>query len=207
MTLIDSLNWRYSTKKFDITKKITTNEFKFLRESIRLAASSYGLQPYKVLVVENKELKEKLRPASFQQPQITDASHIFIFCNSTDVSPDYIDNYVGLISEVRSVGTEHLQGYSNFMKSTIGQLNPDQMSNWTAKQAYIAMGNLLLACAELKIDACPIEGFEKDKYNTILDLSSQGLEAAVVVAVGHRSEEDESQSAKKVRLAASDLFI
>jgi len=207
MTLIDDLNWRYATKKFDPAKKLTSDELDFLKEAIRLTATSYGLQPFKVIIVEDDSLKAKLKPSSYGQNQITDASHLFVFCNLTKINTDLIDYYVKLSAETRNLDVESLSGYGNFMKSTIGELKPEALSNWTAKQAYIAMSNLLTACAELRIDSCPIEGFLKDEYNAILELNELGLEAAVAVSVGYRAEDDKAQFATKVRLSQTDLFI
>ncbi|WP_010178596.1 NAD(P)H-dependent oxidoreductase [Aquimarina agarilytica] len=206
MNLLENLKWRYATKKFDSSKKVNESDLKKLKEAIQLSASSFGLQLYKVLIIESDQIKEKLKPASWEQTQITEASHIFIFCNYTKVIDKNIDDYINLKSKSLNIGTKDLEGYSDFMKNSIGALSEDMQKVWTAKQTYIAMGNLLTACAELKIDACPMEGFDIEKYNDILALDSKDLSAAVITAVGYRSGEDATANAPKIRKSIDDLF-
>ena len=165
---IENQNWRYATKKFDTTKKVSETDFAILKEAIRLSSSSYGLQPYKVLIIENPELREKLKPASWNQSQITDASHLIVFANDTNIGNQEIDAFIQNMSETRSVPLESIKGYGDFMKSKINELSVEEKSNWTAKQAYLALGNLLNAAAELKIDVTPMEGFDPIIYNEIL---------------------------------------
>lgn len=206
MELIDSLNWRYATKKFDPAKKVSSEDLAIIKEAVRLSASSYGLQLYKVLVIDDPEIREKLKPASWGQTQITDASHLFVFCNYTDVSDQHIDEYLNLKADVQGLEREGLVDYGNMMKGAISGMPETIKSQWTARQTYIALGNLLAACSELRIDACPMEGFEPAKYNEILGLNDQGLNAAVIATVGYRSGEDKTQHLKKVRKPAESLF-
>lgn len=206
MNLIENLNWRYATKKFDSSKKVSQTDLALLKESIRLSASSYGLQLYKVLIIETEVIKEKLQPASYGQAQITDASHIFVFCNYASVNNNHVDEYLQLKAEIQNLNVADLQGVGDFIKGALSYKSEEEMSNWTAKQTYIALGNLLVAAAELKIDACPMEGFEPQKYNEILGLTDKGLNASLVVAVGYRSEEDKTQLATKVRKSKEILF-
>ena len=159
---IENQNWRYATKKFNTDKKVSAADLDILKEAIRLATSSYGLQPYKVLFIENPSVREQLQPASWGQSQIVDASHLIIFANFTKVDDMHIDEYIQNISETRSIPTENLQGYGDFMKSKITSLPADLQSVWTAKQTYLALGNLINAAAELKIDVTPMEGFEPE---------------------------------------------
>ena len=204
---IENQNWRYATKKFDTTKKVSETDFAILKEAIRLSSSSYGLQPYKVLIIENQELREKLKPASWNQSQITDASHLIVFANDTNIGNQEIDAFIQNMSETRSVPLESIKGYGDFMKSKINELSVEEKSNWTAKQAYLALGNLINAAAELKIDVTPMEGFDPIFYNEILDLNSQNLNAVLVAAVGYRHEEDATQNYLKVRKSNQELFI
>ena len=206
MELIESLNWRYATKKFDATKKIKPEDLETIKEAVRLSASSYGLQLYKVLVIDDPEIREKLKPASWGQTQITDASHLFVFCNYTDVKDENIDEYLDLKSDTQGLDREGLVDYGNMMKGAVSGMSEAIISQWTARQTYIALGNLLAACSMLRIDACPMEGFEPAKYNEILGLNEQGLNAAVIATVGYRSEEDRTQHLKKVRKPADSLF-
>jgi len=205
-TVIEHRTWRYATKKFDATKKVSDEDLKTLIEATRLSASSYGLQPYHILVISNQETKEQLKPASWNQSQITDASHIIVFANATDFGEELVDDYVANVSQTRNIPEEGLRGYADFMKSKLIDLPLETKDSWTAKQAYIAFGNLMQAAAELKIDTCPMEGFESEKYNEILGLEDKNLNAAVVLAVGYRSEEDETQHYAKVRKSTEELF-
>ncbi|KAF2332622.1 NAD(P)H-dependent oxidoreductase [Flavobacterium daemonense] len=206
-TLLDNLNWRYATKKFDATKKITIEDLNTLKEAVRLAASSYGLQPYKVIIVENPEIREKLKAAAYGQTQITDASQLFIFANDLNAGPESVDAYIKNISETRGVPTDALAGFSDMMKGTLANLSQDAKNIWTAKQTYIALGTLLAAAAELKIDATPMEGFNPAQFNEILGFDKLGLNASVIATVGYRHDEDDAQHYKKVRKSHEELFI
>ena len=204
---IENQNWRYATKRFDSNKKITETDIDILKKAIQLSTSSYGLQPYRVLIVENKEIREQLKPFSWNQAQIVDASHLFVFANIVDFDDAHIDNYVNNVATTRKIKSEELKGYSDFMKSKITKLPLDIKSNWTAKQTYLALGNLLNAAAELKIDVTPMEGFETDKYNEILGLEKLGLNASLVAPIGYRHEEDATQHFPKVRKSLDELFV
>jgi nitroreductase len=206
-TLLDNLNWRYATKKYDAAKKISTADLNTLKEAVRLSASSYGLQPYKVVIVENPELREQLKGAAYGQTQITDASHLFIFANDLNLDAKSVEAYINNISETRGVPAEALGGFSDMMNGVIGSLSNDAKNNWTAKQTYIALGNLLSAAAELRIDATPMEGFNPTAFNEILGFDKLGLNASVIATIGYRHEEDEAQHYKKVRKSQEDLFI
>ena len=205
-TYIKQLNWRYATKKFDATKKISTQDLNTLKEAIKLSASSYGLQPYKVLIIEDEKTRESLKVASWNQPQITEASHMFVLANIIDADDTLVDDYIMNVSETRGVTKENLESYSNMMKSNVIALPNEAKNIWTAKQAYIALGNLLSAAAILEIDACPMEGFDSPAYNSILGLDQQNLNAAVVVTLGYRAEDDDTQHYKKVRKPENTLF-
>ena len=170
---IKDAQWRYATKKFDATKKVSAEDLATIKEAIRLSASSYGLQPYKVFIIENPELRAQLQPASWGQSQIVDASQVIVFANMTQFGDADIDAYIQNLSQTRNIPVEAVQGYADFMKSKITPLAADVKSNWTAKQTYLALGNLMNVAAELKIDVTPMEGFEADKYNEILGLTEK----------------------------------
>ena len=206
MPLIEKLNWRYATKKFDASKEISDEDFATLKEAVRLSVSSYGLQLYKVLIIEDEEMRKKLQPASWGQSQIVDASKLFVFCNYDSVRPDHVQDYINRKAKSVDLDPSALQGYADFMNANLGERSTEELQVWTAKQVYLALGNLLDAAAELKIDACPMEGFEADQYDEILGLKAKGLKAAVIATVGYRSEEDDTQHAPKVRKAEADLF-
>jgi nitroreductase len=203
---IESLKWRYATKKFDSNRTISEKDLELLLEATRLSASSFGLQPYHVLIVRDQEVRSQLKSVSWGQSQITDASHLMVFANKKSFGAELIDNYLKEVSETREIPMEGLQGYGDFMKSKLVPLPDAQKESWTAKQTYLAVGNLLSAAGALEIDTCPIEGFEPERYDALLGLSEKGLTAAVVVALGYRSEEDETQHFKKVRQSKEALF-
>jgi len=153
---IKDANWRYATKKFDATKKVSDEDFNTLKEAIRLSASSYGLQPYKVFIIENPELRAKIQPVAWGQSQIVDASHLIVFANITNFGDAEIDASLALTAETRGLSSDALKGYGDFMKSKISTLPEETRNVWTAKQTYLALGNLLNAAAELRIDVTPM---------------------------------------------------
>jgi nitroreductase len=204
---IENAKWRYATKKFDTTKKVSEKDLNTLKEAITLSASSYGLQPYKVIIVENPELRAKLQPASWGQTQIVDASHLIVFANIINIGEPEIDAYFKNLIDTRGIPAEAVQGYSDYMKSNVLPLSDEVKNIWTAKQTYLALGNLLNAAAELKIDVTPMEGFVPAQYNEILGLDKLNLNASLVAAVGYRHEEDATQHYKKVRKSNEDLYI
>ena len=203
---IENQNWRYATKKFDATKKVSAEDLETLKKAIQLSSSSYGLQLYKVFIIENPAIRAQLHPVSWGQSQIVEASHLFVFANVVDVQENHIDNYVQNIANTRGLALEDLKGYSDFMKSKIVSLPVEQKAVWTSKQTYLALGNLLNAAAELKIDVTPMEGFEPEQYNEILGLDKLGLNAALVATIGYRHEEDATQHYAKVRKSIEELF-
>lgn len=206
-TFLDNQNWRYATKKFDATKKISTEDLNTLKEAIRLSSSSYGLQPYKIFIVENPEVRAELLAAAYGQKQVVDASHLIVFANELNFGEEGILKFSKNISETRGISLDSIQGYVDYMKSSITGLPEETRNIWTSKQTYLALGNLLNAAAELKIDVTPMEGFMPSKVNEILGLEKLGLNASLMATVGYRSEEDDTQHYKKVRKSNEELFI
>lgn len=205
MSLIDALNWRYATKKYDTTKSISDEDYQTIMEAIRLTPTSYGLQLFKVLDIEDAEIKEKLVPASWGQTQATTASKYMVFCVPEKLTGELIDDIVKSKAESLGKSVEDYKGYVEFIKGKkLGQPDGDNR-NWLSKQAYIALGIAMTAAADLRIDASPMEGFEADQYSEILGLKEKGLAPVVVLALGYRSEEDQTQFAPKTRRAMSDL--
>lgn len=206
MNVIDQYKWRYATKKFDTKKKISNSNIELIKESISLAPTSYGLQLFKVIIVEKKEIKDDLKKASFNQSQISDASHIFIFCNSTKIVENDIDTYIKNKAAIQNKTISEISGYGDFLKDTLLKKEHNKISTWTANQVYIALSHLMTFCPSLGIDSCPIEGFEASKYNKILKLNNRNLNSTVVAAVGYRSNKDSSQYEKKIRKSNDELF-
>ena len=206
-TFLDHQNWRYATKKFDATKKISSEDLNTLKEAIRLSSSSYGLQPYKVIIVENPELRAKIQPVAWGQSQIVDASHLIVFANRTTINDTEIDAFFEKMSKTREIPLEAMSGYQGFMKGKIKELSEEAQNIWNSKQTYLALGNLLNAAAELKIDVTPMEGFTAVDVNEILGLNVLGLNASLIATVGYRHTEDATQHLKKVRKSNEELFI
>jgi len=206
MELINKLQWRYATKKFDKTRKVSPDNLEKIKKAIQLSVSSYGLQFYKILVIENQELREELKPVSWNQNQITDSSHLFVFCNYSEVKTEDINAFIHLTAKTRKISYDNLQGYGDFISTKLNEKTKAQQTNWLERQPYIALANLLMACAELEIDACPMEGFEAERYNEILGLNEKGLNACVIATIGYRDKTDKTQFLPKVRKPIELLF-
>jgi len=202
-----NLKWRYATKQFDATKKISEADIASLKEAIQLSASSYGLQPYKVLIISDPKIKEQLKVAANGQQQLVDSSHVVVFANVSDLSEKHVASYIENISRTRGMEIEQLEGFSNLMNSVVGGLSEDAREIWAAKQTYIALGNLLSAAADLKIDSCPMEGFDADKVSEVLNLKELNLTPSVIAPLGYRSTQDPTQHYQKVRKPEEELFI
>ncbi|WP_298480827.1 NAD(P)H-dependent oxidoreductase [uncultured Maribacter sp.] len=203
---INNLQWRYATKKFDSSKKLTEEQLNFILDAVQLSASSYGLQPYHVFVISDREIREKLKAASWGQVQITESSHLIVFANQTTFKDNLIDDYLTNVISTRNLPENSLQEYGDFMKSKLTPLTDEIKNIWTSKQTYLALGNLLSAAASIQVDACPMEGFDAEEYNNILGLSDKNLNASVIATIGFRSENDETQHYKKVRKSKDNLF-
>ncbi|MEK6899128.1 MAG: NAD(P)H-dependent oxidoreductase [Nanoarchaeota archaeon] len=204
--IIDSLHWRYATKKFS-DRKISHEDLQLLKEATRLTASSYGLQPFKVIHVKNEELRKKVSQVAWNQPQITEASDLFIFAAKTNLSSKDIEEYINLIASTRNIEKENLDGFKNMMLGFEQGMSTESKTIWSQKQAYIALGNLLTTSALTKIDACPMEGFDPQQVTQVLNLDKEHLLATVICTLGYRSNEDSSASYKKVRVPEKEFFI
>ncbi len=204
--LLAALHWRYATKKFDASRPLSAGEWAPLEAALVLAPSSYGLQPYKFVVVTDPALRAQLQPASYGQSQITDCSHVVVFAARLDVTDQDVEHYMARITEVRGVERAHLDGYANVIKGDLVNGPRHAVAReWCARQAYIALGQLMTVAALASIDVCPMEGFSPDKYNEILGLPAQGFSAVVVATVGHRAPDDGAASLPKVRFPAGEL--
>ncbi len=204
--LIDALQWRYATKKFDANKKVANEDIETLMQAMQLSASSYGLQPYSIFIISDPEVKKNLLAAAWGQQQVVDASHLIVIANRTHVDANLVHSYMDSISEIRKTDRASLERMATFMKGKLVELSDEAQNQWTAKQTYIALGNLLVAAASLKIDACPMEGFDAGQFNEILGLTDKNLNASVIVPIGYRSEEDDTQHYAKVRRPMNELF-
>jgi nitroreductase len=198
--VLAALHWRYATKKFDSNRKLSAEEWDKLEQALILAPSSYGLQPYRFIVVTDPELRVRLREKAYGQPQITDSSHLVVFAARTDITAADVENYMQRISDVRGVEVAHLD---RLAKTIAGDLvtgpRHAMIKEWSARQAYIALGVLVTVAAITSIDVCPMEGFSPQGFNEVLDLEAQGLSAVVIATVGHRAADDGAASVPKVR--------
>jgi nitroreductase len=205
--LLEGLRWRYATKKFDAARKIAPELWKSLEEALHLAPSSYGLQPWKFLVVTDPAVRAKLRPVSWNQPQITDASHLVVFCVRKDLSARDVERYIESIAQTRGVPAESLGAFKKMMLGSVdGAAKGSYLNEWNTRQVYIALGFFLTSCAVLGVDACPMEGFLADEYDKILGLPAQGYHAVVLATAGYRADDDAAASLKKVRFPSSEVI-
>jgi nitroreductase len=202
--MIEQLNWRYAAKKYDATKKISAADLQTLQEAVRLAPTAYGLQPFKVVIVENPAIRAQLKEQAHGQTQVTDASHLFVFMAQNSMENDHVDEYVQRMADTRNMEVANLQGFGDYVKGAVGQMTTEQQAIWHARQAYIGLGVLLTAAASLHIDATPMEGFNPDGFDEVLKID--GYHTVVIAALGYRSEEDAMQHAAKVRKSTTQLF-
>jgi len=204
--LIEQLNWRYATKAFDPGEKLSDQQVDLLKESLRLTASSFGLQPWKFLFVTDQETRDKMPPVSWGQRQPADCSHLIVMCAPRSFGEADIDRFLDSIVEQRAVGLDSLSEYSQVMKGFLASMDEDAINAWVRNQIYLALGSLLVVCATEGIDACPMEGFDADAYDRILGLEEQGLRAVVLCPVGFRSADDKYAEFAKVRYAESEVI-
>lgn len=205
--LLGNLSWRYAVKKFDTTHKIPAREWAALERALTLSPSSYGLQPWRFLVVADPKVRQALLAASWNQAQITDASHLVVFTRRATLARADVDKLIDRIAVVRDVPAPSLDGYRSMMLGSIENPAPGaDLSAWNARQVYIALGFFLSAAAMLGIDACPMEGFDAPQYDRILGLGPTGYSATVVAAAGYRAADDPNSTLRKVRFADADLI-
>jgi len=205
-TVLEALQWRYATKKFDPAKKIPADTWTALEQALVLAPSSYGLQPWKFVVVDNPALRQKLSAASWGQTQPVDCSHYVVFAHRKNLSAADIDRYIDRIVEVRGGAKETLKGYRDIMvgnteKARVG----GTLDVWMGHQVYIALGQFMAAAALLGVDTCPMEGLEPPKYDEILGLAALGYSTLCACAAGYRSADDKYARAPKVRFAHHEV--
>jgi nitroreductase len=205
--LTRALEWRYATKVFDPSRTIAPEAWAALERALILSPSSFGLQPYKFLVITDAATRAKLVPHAWGQKQVTDCSHFVVFAGRTTMDAGHIDRFIQHVSTVRSIPPESLKSYRDMMVgSLVGGSNSDRIPEWAARQVYIAIGNLMTCAALLKVDACPIEGFVPEKFDEILNLKGTGFASVVCCALGYRAAGDKYASLAKVRLPESELI-
>ncbi len=205
MEILDQLNWRYACKKFDTEKKLSPEQVDTLVKAFNLTATSYGLQPMKLQVITNTDLREKLFANSFNQAQVKDASHLFVITAKTNMNQSDIDAYFDLIDDLRATPKELIAPYRAHLTNWVASESESNMDIWARKQTYIALGNLLNVCAVIGVDSCPMEGFDANAYDEILNLKETDYTTSLVLPVGFRHEEDFMSQLKKVRMEESKI--
>lgn len=201
--MIEKLNWRYATKKFDPNKKISEEDLNEMLDAARLAPSSFGFEPWKFIVIKDKELREKLRGAGMNQSQITDASAFVVLAAKKDFSEVDIEAFIERVAKTKGQEVSDLQKYKEMMLGFRKGVDANFMSCWTKQQTYIALGFLLFSATMKKIDACPMEGFDPGKFDEILGLTD--YTSCVLCTLGYRAEDDKAANAKKVRYDREDV--
>jgi nitroreductase len=207
MKLIDALNWRYAAKRMN-GEKVPQEKIDNILEAISLSASSMGLQPYTIIAVENEEVKRKLQPAAYNQPQIVESSHLLVFAAWEDVTKEHVDDYIADIVKTRNVSAESLDAFKASLMNIVESRSQQQKYEWAARQAYIAFGTAITAAAVDEVDATPMEGFQPEAVDEILGLKEKGLRSVTILALGFRDiENDFLVNAKKVRREREKLIV
>lgn len=205
--LVAALNWRYATKQFDPSRKIPAGEWKALEEALRLAPSSFGIQPWKFVVVETPALRAKLREASWGQSQVTEASRLVVLAVKQAVDAAHLDRYFADTAKTRGVAVESLAGFRKVVDAfVVNVTKAGKLEAWSAKQIYIAAGQFMAAAAVMGIDTCPLEGIDPSKYDDLLGLAGTGYTTQLALVAGYRSAEDKYANTPKVRFPAGEVI-
>eukprot|EP01090_Pellita_catalonica_P016947 TRINITY_DN5011_c0_g1_i1.p2 TRINITY_DN5011_c0_g1~~TRINITY_DN5011_c0_g1_i1.p2 ORF type:complete len:211 (+),score=47.98 TRINITY_DN5011_c0_g1_i1:104-736(+) len=207
MNSIENLQWRYAVKKFDEHKFLSEEQINILKEAFNLTATSYGLQPVKMVVVKNKDLQLQLVAHSWNQHQVAQASHLLVLCTPKELTTKDVESYFKLVKDIRNTPDEILNPFKEFLTNDIENKSPEVLFHWMKNQAYIALGNLMTVAANEKIDSCPMEGFVPEKYDEILELDKYNLQSVLVLPVGFRAEDDYMKDLKKVRRKTENVVI
>jgi nitroreductase/dihydropteridine reductase len=205
--IIESLSWRYATKKFDTNKKLSENKVKTLKEAFNLTATSFGLQTISMLVISNEDLKKSLIEHAYNQKQVYEASHLLVICIQNDIKDKDVNDFFDNIKVIRNTPETILESYRNYLLQSMRDKSVEERQQWSMNQAYIALGNLMTVCAVEGIDSCPMEGFNPEKYDEILNLKDKGLKSLLLLPVGYRAEDDMFATFKKVRKDINKTII
>jgi len=207
MSTLNNLKWRYATKRMN-GQKVPAEKLENILEAIQLAPTSLGLQPFSVIVVEDPEVRAKIAPAIYNQPQITEGSHVLVFAAWKEYSNEKVEEYLNHIASLRGMPVAALDGMKNMITGSISGKTPEQLLNWNMRQAYIALGFGLVAAAVEEVDATPMEGFDPDALDLALGLAEKGLHSTVILTLGYRdAANDYLNGAAKVRRDKEELFI
>jgi nitroreductase len=207
LDIIKKLEWRYAVKKFNPDKLLTEEKLDKLKLAFNLTATSYGLQPIKLLVVDNKQLQKKLVKFSFDQNQVAEASHVFVICIEKQIDKKFIHDYFARVQQIRNTSDEILDPFKGALVESFSKKEREEVKGWATNQAYLALGTLLTVCALEDIDACPMEGFQPKFYDELLGLDKLKLTSVLVLPVGYRAMDDMFATLKKVRRDLEDSII
>ena len=207
MKSIENLEWRYAVKKFDDQKILEEQKINILKQAFNLTATSYGLQPIKLLIIKNKSIQGKLVDHSYNQQQIVQASHLLVICIDTNLKESDVEKYFERVKEIRKTPDEIISSFREYLKTVITEKTSQDLILWAKNQAYLALGNLLTVCANEKIDSCPMEGFIPKKYDEILGLKEKNLTSVLAVPIGYRAEDDMKTHQMKVRKKIEEIVI
>ena len=207
MQVLDSLRWRYAVKKFDDGKIVPEEKIDTIKEAFKLTASSYGLQPFKLVVIKNKEIQNQLVEHSWNQKQVSQASHVLVITVPKSYSTEEVSSYFNRVKNIRNTPDEIINPFQEFLTNTVASKSQEELLSWNKNQAYLAMGNLLTVCALEEIDSCPMEGFIPEKYDEVLGLEGQNLTSVLVLPIGYRAEDDYMKSQKKVRKNLEEVIF
>ncbi|MCI2227658.1 NAD(P)H-dependent oxidoreductase [Polaribacter sp. MSW13] len=207
MDTIKSLEWRYAVKQFDSNKSLTKSQVNILKNAFNLTATSYGLQPIKLVVIKNKNIQKELVPHSWNQNQVVDASHLLVICIPKTYKTTEVENYFKTVQKIRKTPDAIINPFKEFLTDEIAKKTQEELFLWNKNQAYIALGNLLTVCAVEKIDSCPMEGFNPEKYDEILNLKDHNLTAVLLLPVGFRAKDCYMKDLAKVRKNTSETII
>ncbi len=205
--IIEHMEWRYAVKKFDPTKPLSEEKVQKLKEAFDLTATSYGLQPIKMVVVQDKELRKKLVLHTYGQLQVEHASHVLVICIENVVDAEFIIDYFARVKHVRGTSDQILDPYKKALVKSFSSMKQDEIKQWAINQAYLALGNLMTVCAFERIDSCPMEGFDPAGYDSLLGLDKKGLTSVLVMPVGYRADNDMFSEFKKVRRGLKESII
>ena len=207
MNIIDRLKWRYATKKFDASRVLSEDQIDVIKQAFNLTATSFGLQTLRLIVLKNKVIREELVAHAYYQKQVVDASHLLVICIQNNITNTDVDTHFKNVQTIRGTPETILEPFKNDLKSMMASKSLTEREDWSTKQAYIALGNLMTVCAAEHIDACPMEGFNPAAFDDVLNLNDKNLKSVLLLPVGFRAEDDKFAGFKKVRKQLSDAVI
>lgn len=207
MNIIKSLEWRYACKKFDENKKLSDSQIEILKNAFNLTATSFGLQPVKLLIISNQEIKNSLLQHAYYQQQITTCSHLLVLCIDTNIDANVIDVHFDLVKSIRDTPEEVIDKFRNELKGLYDNKSQQEIELSAIHQTYIILGNLMTVCALERIDSCPMEGFNSKNFDNELKLGDKNLKSVLLLPIGFRAEDDFMSSLKKVRKPIENTVI